>query len=365
MDRSSDGVWSVFGMFMEPVLAVKDGEIIYANTAARDLLGREVLSADPRTILPEYMLGEEACGRVGTVTVSGRELCVSAALLDGAVVYSFSGADSPCFSPSERAARELNEKLSLIRMAAEHLTELMDGDALNFAAIINHACYSLMKLSGNVELLGCGLPGGDRQVFELSRLCRLLMDTLAAMTEKRGLRLRLSSSPEEILICADRRQIQRLILNLLSNAVKFTPSGGCIDLNLRETGGRLELSVSDTGRGIPPERLGKVWDRYKDSMDLREPEAGVGLGLTAVRRIAESYGGGAVMESVPGRGTTVTVYLDVIPTESEMEAYVRLNDTVRIYGENEDWPTEAERRMLMTELSDALDSAMYHHRYLE
>ena len=365
MDQSTDRLGALFGMFKEPVLAVKNGEIVYANSAARANFGRSVQNGDPRKILPDYMLGGDACGRSGTVTAAGRELGVSAAMLDGTLVYVFTGADDPGFGASERAVRELNEKLSLIRAATDRLTQTMDGEALDFAAIINHACYSLLKLSGNVELIGRGLPEGDRQVFDISELCRLLLDSLAAMTEKRKLGIRFSSSPEKILICADKRQIQRLILNLLSNAVKFTPGGGCIDVRLSGTGARLEISVSDTGRGIPPERLGKVWSRYDDSVDLREPESGVGLGLTAVRRIAEAYGGGAVMESVPDKGTTVTVYLDVIPTDGEMDAYLRLNDTVRIYGENEDWPTDAERRMLLTELSDALGSDMYHRRYLD
>jgi hypothetical protein len=63
--------------------------------------------------------------------------------------------------------------------------------------------------------------------------------------------------------------------------------------------------------------------------------------------------------SAPGKGTVVTVYLDVIPTRDEIIRQLQLDDAVRIYGENEDWPTAADRRLLMTELSDVIGSGEY------
>jgi CheY-like chemotaxis protein len=101
----------------------------------------------------------------------------------------------------------------------------------------------------------------------------------------------------------------------LSNAVKFTPKGGRVQVRLERVNSHVEISVSDTGRGISPEFLPHVFDRFRqaDQGTTRE-HGGMGLGLSIVRHIVELHGGTVRAESPgEGKGSTFTVLLPVVP----------------------------------------------------
>ena len=120
--------------------------------------------------------------------------------------------------------------------------------------------------------------------------------------------------PEEVcLLVADPERLQQVVWNLLSNAVKFTEPGGTIRSSIRNESSRLVLEVSDTGRGIAPEFLPFVFDRFKqaDSSTTRRV-GGLGLGLAIVRHIVELHGGQVHAESRgPGHGATFTIALPI------------------------------------------------------
>ena len=112
------------------------------------------------------------------------------------------------------------------------------------------------------------------------------------------------------VVLGDADRLQQMVWNLVSNAVKFTASGGEVRVTLARNGA-LELSVSDNGRGIPPEFLPHAFDvfRQADSSSTRE-HGGLGLGLALARQIVELHGGTISLHSEGiGRGTTVTVSL--------------------------------------------------------
>jgi signal transduction histidine kinase len=116
---------------------------------------------------------------------------------------------------------------------------------------------------------------------------------------------------------ADRVQVERMITNLLSNALKFTPEGGAVTVSVRPPAagahnGRVELAVEDTGRGISPEHLPRIFDRFyriTGSGSAPSPEQGIGLGLSFVAWIAHAHHGTVDVESTPGKGTRFTVKL--------------------------------------------------------
>jgi two-component system NtrC family sensor kinase len=106
---------------------------------------------------------------------------------------------------------------------------------------------------------------------------------------------------------ADRGQIQQLLLVLFMNAIEAMPDGGLLSLRA-ERGGEDEvvLTVSDTGCGIPPEQQSQVFEPF---FTTKEEGKGVGLGLAVAYGIVERHGGRIQLDSVPGQGTTFTVYL--------------------------------------------------------
>jgi PAS domain S-box-containing protein len=128
---------------------------------------------------------------------------------------------------------------------------------------------------------------------------------LRMAAEAKGIGLRLIED-EEIKLIGDSDRLQQVVWNLLSNAIKFTPEGGRIEVELKRAGERAELRISDTGRGISPEFLPYVFDRFRQATrtDARA-RAGLGLGLTIVRYIVEAHGGSVMADSAGvGLGAT-------------------------------------------------------------
>jgi signal transduction histidine kinase len=104
------------------------------------------------------------------------------------------------------------------------------------------------------------------------------------------------------------RLLDVVLDNLVTNAITHAGSGATIRVSARGLAGAVELSVSDTGTGIPDEHVARVFERFYRVEDARSTP-GTGLGLAIVKHIAEEYGGRASIESVPGEGTTITVVL--------------------------------------------------------
>ncbi len=108
----------------------------------------------------------------------------------------------------------------------------------------------------------------------------------------------------------DKSKIDKVIVNLLSNAIKFTPKGGKITVRVWDEGGILKVSVTDTGIGIPKEKLGQVFERFMQ-VDASSTRAygGMGIGLSLVKDFVEQHGGTVEVESEVGNGTRFTITL--------------------------------------------------------
>jgi len=122
--------------------------------------------------------------------------------------------------------------------------------------------------------------------------------------------------PPECPAEVDRVQIERLISNLISNALKFTPPGGQVRVALKSHPNRVDLIVEDTGRGIAPEHLSHVFDRFYQvpGSDVNV-ERGLGLGLSFVNWITKAHGGSVEVDSELDKGSRFTVSLPVAPVE--------------------------------------------------
>ncbi|NQU62281.1 MAG: HAMP domain-containing histidine kinase, partial [Rhodospirillales bacterium] len=109
---------------------------------------------------------------------------------------------------------------------------------------------------------------------------------------------------------ADRRAIMQILLNLLSNAVKFTPEGGKVVLRATATNEHHTIEVSDTGTGIPDDKIATITDPFvRGETDPHQTQEGTGLGLTIVKSLVDLHDGELDIKSTVGKGTTVTVTL--------------------------------------------------------
>jgi two-component system phosphate regulon sensor histidine kinase PhoR len=130
----------------------------------------------------------------------------------------------------------------------------------------------------------------------------------AAEAKRQTLRI---DVPESLPDClADRDRLAQVLINLLDNAIKFTPAGGDIGIEAHANGDRLEIAVRDTGPGIPPEDLGRIFERFyrvERSRDRRE--GGTGLGLAIAKHLVQAMDGSLEASSAPGAGSTFRVTL--------------------------------------------------------
>jgi signal transduction histidine kinase len=134
----------------------------------------------------------------------------------------------------------------------------------------------------------------------------------AATFESRALRLTLASPDGPAPCLIDRGQIAQVLRSLLSNAAKFTPAGGRVTVEVATHGPDVHLIVRDSGRGIPPDALERIFEKFVQvDGSLTRPVGGAGLGLALCKQIVERHGGRIWAESTLGEGTAVHVALPV------------------------------------------------------
>jgi signal transduction histidine kinase len=128
---------------------------------------------------------------------------------------------------------------------------------------------------------------------------------------------------DAVVIYADREKLRVVLDNLISNAVKFTPPGGQVRVTVRGRGDEVELSVSDSGVGIPPHELERIFERfYQVEGHLTRRHGGMGLGLSIVKEVVELHGGRVWAESSLDQGSRFVVVLPVTapPSAAVLEA---------------------------------------------
>ena len=149
----------------------------------------------------------------------------------------------------------------------------------------------------------------DMQPVRLSSAVEAALDSVRPTAEAKGVRIECDLAPDGSPISGDPHRLQQIVWNLLSNAVKFTPSAGLVRLKLEYTEGEAKLTVSDTGKGISPQFLPYVFDRFRQAETMSSRTAsGLGLGLSIARHLVELHGG--IIEASSegeGRGATFTV----------------------------------------------------------
>jgi signal transduction histidine kinase len=152
--------------------------------------------------------------------------------------------------------------------------------------------------------------------FELVKLNEILIECaviISSKVEQKNQQF-ITEIPDDLpLIAADGDKIKQVGLNLLSNAVKYSPDGGSIKLSAASLGKEVMFTVSDNGRGIPPESLPHLFEKFYRVPGAEHTAQGTGLGLSICARIVEAHSGRIEVQSQPGEGATFTVYLPSRP----------------------------------------------------
>jgi signal transduction histidine kinase len=144
----------------------------------------------------------------------------------------------------------------------------------------------------------------------LAEAAREVVERMAPVAAAKGVDLGADPSRSNSVAWADRRRVEQVLYNLLSNAIKFTPAGGSVTVRTQRLHGQACLSVGDTGVGIPPEELERIFEEFTQlESGLAQGRAGSGLGLSVVRGLVGRMEGSIDVRSSPGQGSTFTVLL--------------------------------------------------------
>jgi len=162
------------------------------------------------------------------------------------------------------------------------------------------------------ELLELGRIESDPSAYQFAvldpgDLIEACVRRMGPQAERAGVTLR-AEVTTTAPIRGDRERLERALLNLIHNALKFTPRDGAVAVRARETAATVELVVQDTGLGIAPEHLDRIFERFY-TVDRARSGGGSGLGLAIVKHIAEAHDGGVTVTSALGRGSTFTLTL--------------------------------------------------------
>ena len=215
------------------------------------------------------------------------------------------------------ASHELRTPLTSVQMGV-HL--LLEGAAGELAAKQREVLEACREECERLERLMRGLldlsrieSGAERLHPAPLRAASLIRDAterLRPQVESKGIVLRVDAAPCASSVLADREQIERVVTNLITNSVRHTPRGGEIRVGIAERGnGTVAFMVSDTGCGIPPEYLPRIFDKFVQVPGVES--GGAGLGLAISERIVEAHGGRISAQSEVGRGSTFTFTLPV------------------------------------------------------
>jgi signal transduction histidine kinase len=209
----------------------------------------------------------------------------------------------------------LTSVIGYSEMMLEGLGGPLTAEQREYLGIIMEKGENLLQLITSILDISKIEAGRTRLVIaevDVGQVLRDAVATVLPLARKKGVKVAWEPSPLPRIHC-DRDKVRQCIVNLVNNAVKFTPAGGQVTVDARPLQGeRVALQVADTGIGIAPDHLARVFDVFYqvDGSSTRE-YGGAGLGLAIVKSYVEAHGGEVKVESAPGKGSTFTVVLPV------------------------------------------------------
>jgi signal transduction histidine kinase len=192
-------------------------------------------------------------------------------------------------------AHELRSPMTAIRgwiqmLKSGRLDDQATAEALSLIEASTKVQAHIVEDLMDVSRILAGKMMVKLEVIELAPVVEAVITTFAPSASEQMIALTFDVPDEPILVCADEARLQQVGWNLISNSIKFTPEGGSVHVALSREGERAVIRVRDTGRGISPELLPHVFERYRqDAHEGRS--AGLGLGLAIVRHLVESHDG--------------------------------------------------------------------------
>ena len=219
-------------------------------------------------------------------------------------------------------AHELRNPLSAITSAVRlarksgleeylpHAHEVIERQAGNLSRMIDDLLDVARITQGKVEL--------KKEIVDVPAIIGRATEGVRSLLEKRRHELTVQFTGGSMYVNADPTRFEQVIGNLLTNAAKYTEEKGTITISAVRMEGEVSISVKDTGVGISPEMLPKVFELFTQvDRSLERSQGGLGIGLSLVKRLVEMHGGRVEATSKIGEGSTFTVSLPLVEAASE------------------------------------------------
>ncbi|MBU3144891.1 ATP-binding protein [Clostridium sp. CF012] len=220
-------------------------------------------------------------------------------------------------------SHELKTPLNVILCSLQLLDTFTSGNEGNekerrfkkYINIMKQNCYRQLRLVNNM----IDITKLDAGFFELTLSNCNIVNVVESVTlsvaeyiKSKSIELIFDTDIEECIISCDPEKIERVILNLLSNSIKFTKPGGSMTVNMYDKGENIIISIKDTGIGIPNDKLGIIFDRFRQvDRSLTRNQEGSGIGLSIVKSLVELHMGKISVFSEYGKGTEFIIVLPV------------------------------------------------------
>jgi heavy metal sensor kinase len=213
---------------------------------------------------------------------------------------------------TDNLAHDLRTPLARIRASAERAATrgASSEEWSTLAATTTEECDRLLQILNSTLEIAEAQAGAAQLRLEdvdLADLVREGRDLFLTLAEDAGVALDVEA-PERCVVRADRGRVQRIVANLVDNALKYTPRGGSVTIAVAEEEGGARVDVRDTGVGVAPGELPRIFERFYRG-DGSRTGRGSGLGLSLARAFARAHGGDLTAVSAPGRGSTFTLRL--------------------------------------------------------
>ena len=206
-------------------------------------------------------------------------------------------------------AHELRTPVTILRGATEELLDGLAEPTTSKLTSLHDEVLRLERLVEDLSALAAAQSAAltlDRAPADLAKIAACAAGELQAQFEDAEVHLTVDASP--VIVHADQARVTQIVTNLLTNAAKFTPPGGHVTLTTRPAGDSAELTVTDSGPGIPAADLPHIFERFWRGT-AAAGRAGSGIGLAVVAELTAAHGGTITASSPPGGGTAFTLTL--------------------------------------------------------